>query len=178
MHKKIMIVVDDSELTPATVREGLEVARAYSAEVIFYYMMPSYVVPMSDMAVPVEWTPEKHYEAAREIGEQVLSEAVAAARNCLVRSSFLVGTGSEGADSIVSVANSRKCDLIVIGSRGRTAVQRLLFGSVVTRLITLAAMPVLVCKKTSLHRTPMEEFAPLPKNKRARRSATRESALV
>lgn len=171
MHKKIMIVVDDSELAKATVREGLEVAQAYSAEVTFCYLLPSYVVPMSDMAVPIEWTPEKHYESAMEVAERILADAGAAAKSLRVRSSYLVGSGAEGAESIVDMASTRKSDLIVIGSRGRTAVQRLLFGSVVTRLITLAPMPVLVCKKTATNRFPKPIVVPLPHNKRARRAS-------
>ncbi len=178
MHKKIMIVVDDSEITRATVREGLEVARVYSAEVVFYYLVPSYVAPMSEMAVPMEWTPDAHYKEAMKTGERVLADAGKAATAKLVRSSFLVGTGNDGADSIAGAASARKCDLIVIGSRGRTAVQRLLFGSVVTRLITLATTPVLVCKKTASNAAPLGEVVRLPKNPRARRAAARQRAVA
>lgn len=63
-----------------------------------------------------------------------------------VRSSDFVSTGSDAAECIADAATKRKCDLVVIGSHGRTALQRLLYGSVVTRVITMCTKPVLVCK--------------------------------
>jgi nucleotide-binding universal stress UspA family protein len=47
---------------------------------------------------------------------------------------------------ILCVANELKCDLIVVGTHGRTGVSRLLMGSVAEQLMRKADCPVLVVK--------------------------------
>ena len=49
-------------------------------------------------------------------------------------------------DAIIQTAQEQKADLIVLGSHGRTGVERLLLGSVAERVIVLASCSVLVVK--------------------------------
>ena len=53
---------------------------------------------------------------------------------------------ASAADSIVNYAESKKADLIVIGTKGRTGLKRLLLGSVASGVVTHARCPVLVTK--------------------------------
>ena len=46
----------------------------------------------------------------------------------------------------IEIAKDRRADLIVLGSHGRTGIERLLMGSVTERVIVLASCPVLVVK--------------------------------
>ena len=48
---------------------------------------------------------------------------------------------------IVSTATRKNAGLIVVGSYGRTGIERLLMGSVTERVIGHAACPVLVVRK-------------------------------
>ena len=50
------------------------------------------------------------------------------------------------ADSIARLAKSRRADVIVIGTHGRTGFQRALMGSVAARVIALARCPVLTVR--------------------------------
>lgn len=50
------------------------------------------------------------------------------------------------ADEIVRVADQEKCDLIVIGTHGRTGLRRLLMGSVAEAVVRRANCPVLTVK--------------------------------
>ena len=52
--------------------------------------------------------------------------------------------GTRPAHAVVEVARSRGADLIVAGTRGRTAIGGLLVGSVTSRLLHIAPCPVLV----------------------------------
>jgi nucleotide-binding universal stress UspA family protein len=54
-------------------------------------------------------------------------------------------TGSP-AESILAIAKQKNADLIVVGSHGRTGVERLLMGSVTERVIGEATASVLVVK--------------------------------
>lgn len=50
------------------------------------------------------------------------------------------------ADTIVEYARRGKCDLICIGTRGMTAAANLMMGSVATKVLHLAEVPVIVIK--------------------------------
>jgi nucleotide-binding universal stress UspA family protein len=51
------------------------------------------------------------------------------------------------ADAIIETAKERRADLIVLGSHGRTGLEKLLMGSVAERVIVLSSCPVLIAKK-------------------------------
>jgi nucleotide-binding universal stress UspA family protein len=53
---------------------------------------------------------------------------------------------ASAADSIVNYADGKKADLIVIGTKGRTGLKRLILGSVATAVVTHASCPVLVTR--------------------------------
>ena len=53
---------------------------------------------------------------------------------------------ASAADSIVNYAESKKADLIVIGTKGRTGLKRLLLGSVASGVVTHASCPVLIAR--------------------------------
>jgi len=62
-----------------------------------------------------------------------------------IRSEYLVVDG-EPAEEIVHMAQDRHCDLIVMGTHGRTGLSRLLMGSVAEEVVRKAPCPVLTLK--------------------------------
>jgi len=50
------------------------------------------------------------------------------------------------ADAIMEIAKDESADLVVVGSHGRTGLDRLLMGSVAERVIVLSSCAVLVVK--------------------------------
>jgi nucleotide-binding universal stress UspA family protein len=61
----------------------------------------------------------------------------------------------DAATEIVRVAQETHCDLIVIGTHGRTGLSRVLMGSVAEKVLRQAPCPVLAVK------TPFENEAPI-----------------
>jgi nucleotide-binding universal stress UspA family protein len=53
------------------------------------------------------------------------------------------------AEKIAAIANSRGCDMIVMGTHGRTGIERIIMGSVAERVLRLATCPVLAVKSVS-----------------------------
>ncbi len=151
MYKKIMVIADDGPVARSAVHEGLQLARAHGAEALVFHVLPNYVVPVADAPPMVYLSPEQHRKDVERLADRVLAEAAEEAARLGVASQGAVGSGADAAECIARAASERGCDLIVIGSHGRTALQRLIFGSVVTRLITLATVPVLVCKRSEAH---------------------------
>jgi nucleotide-binding universal stress UspA family protein len=60
---------------------------------------------------------------------------------------FIVARGTNFAEIIVRQAKKMRASMIVMGSHGRTGLQRLLLGSVAERTLRYAECPVLIIKK-------------------------------
>jgi nucleotide-binding universal stress UspA family protein len=72
-------------------------------------------------------------------------EAICIAKTCGSSITALSVAGSPS-EAILEVAKQKNADLIVVGSHGRTGIERLLMGSVTERVIGNAASSVLVVK--------------------------------
>ena len=48
-------------------------------------------------------------------------------------------------EAIIETAKQRGCDLIVMGSHGRSGIAAIVLGSVTTKVLTHTKIPVLVC---------------------------------
>jgi nucleotide-binding universal stress UspA family protein len=57
----------------------------------------------------------------------------------------VVRTGSAGAQ-VLHVIDEEPCDLVVVGSHGRTGIKRALLGSVAEKIVRHAGCPVLVAR--------------------------------
>ncbi len=84
-------------------------------------------------------------EYLRDLSEQDLAESRKALDKAGVRHDMVIRTGNLGAE-IAAAAHEGKFDLIVLGSKGRSAIKNLLMGSVAQRVMELAKTPVLMVK--------------------------------
>jgi nucleotide-binding universal stress UspA family protein len=85
---------------------------------------------------------ERYY---REEGEAMLAgvKKKLDAAGIRYNTSILVG---QVAETIVAHANKTRCDLIFIGTHGRTATGKLLLGSIATKVTHLSTIPVLLVR--------------------------------
>ena len=60
---------------------------------------------------------------------------------------FIVARGTNFAEVVASQARKMRVAMIIMGSHGRTGLQRLLLGSVAERTLRYADCPVLIVKK-------------------------------
>ena len=80
-----------------------------------------------------------------DLSKGELAEAIALAEKSPVPFETTFARG-QVAQAIVKVASERAVDLIVLGSKGRSALRDLLIGSVATRVIAMAEIPVTLIK--------------------------------
>lgn len=170
MYKKVMIVVDEGEVAHSALAEGLTLAKSHRAQVLFFHVLPNYVMPVADATPLLYVSPEQYQRAVKRLASRILDAAAAEAHAKQVASSGAVGSDVDAATCIANAAAEHECDLIVVGSHGRNAMQRLIFGSVVTRLVTLAPVPLLVCKPTE-HKDDPAQVRPAAKRARKPRAA-------
>jgi nucleotide-binding universal stress UspA family protein len=142
--KKIIVPLDGSDWSFRAAKYAIKIAKMANAEIIFMHAVVN--LPYGDArggGIMIT----AYIKEARELAESWYMKAGNIASNEGVK--FMAETildVASAADSIVNYAESKKADLIVIGTKGRTSLMRLLLGSVASGVVTHARCPVLVTK--------------------------------
>lgn len=142
--RRILHPSDFSKASGPAFRRALALARENRAELrlVHVVMPPAFALEDSFMTAKT-W--RDITQAGRRDAERRLRPLVARARRAGVRVRAAVLEGS-AFQEIVREARRRRADLIVIGTHGRTGVARFFLGSVASRVLALAACPVLTVR--------------------------------
>ena len=144
MYKHILIATDGSELAGRAVTTGLVLAKALKARVTAVTVTEQWSAMVT--GEPALVFPIEDYEkAAAENATRILSGVSTVAKDAGVECET-VHVNDFPAEAIVETAKAKGCDLIVMASHGRRGLSKLLLGSQTTRVLTLSAVPVLVCR--------------------------------
>ncbi len=136
--KKILAAVDGSDASMHAVRKALEIADKMGAEVTLAHVVPHVFVPAE-----VPFDAGKLAEEAFRAGEHLLGQAAAeVGKPGLARVCLRGGPG----EALAEHAEAGHFDLVVVGSKGRGAVARMLVGSITDRLVHICKQPVLVVR--------------------------------
>ena len=145
MYKKILIPTDGSMLATTAAQAGVQFAKQCCADVIAVYVASEYQYPVSMEIIPPTYPSEDEYLAStRKTGESYLAGIRAVAQAAGLEYSGVVVWSNRTAQKIADLAEQRDCDLIFIGSHGRSGWEQLLLGSVTAKLLSLCQVPVLV----------------------------------
>lgn len=136
--KNILVAVDGSAASLHAARTAVDIAEATGGAVTLVYVVPQPLLP-EDVPFPTG----SLMEEAVKTGETLLDEAQQGLGPRAARKVCLTGATAE---SISELAEAQGADLIVVGSKGRGAVARVLVGSTTDRLVHIARKPVLVVR--------------------------------
>lgn len=139
--ERILIAVDESAFAAHAARVGVELAKSLTAEIAFIYVVdPSVARAAPELGVPAD----ELIATNQQEGKSLLAAFRERAGASLAALEFLeIG---KPAAKIVEGAKSWPADLIVIGSHGRSGVERLLLGSITESVVRNASCPVLVVR--------------------------------
>ncbi len=146
MFKKILIPTDGSALAAQAANKGVCLARQIGAEVVALYVTQPFAatVGFDGMAAAYAITDEDYDKTAAEQAQKYLKSVMDRAETAGVKASSQAVSNFNVADGIVQAAEQHGCDLIFIGSHGRSGLSRLLLGSVTVKVLGLAKTAVLV----------------------------------
>lgn len=145
MYKKILIPTDGSPLSSAAAHAGIALARDFGAEIVAIVVVPEYQYPLFlDMVPPDYPDPEEQKAARQKVGEGYLKEIEKAAADAGLKFSGVTTMSDATAQQIVATAEAQHCDLIFMGSHGRSGLSQLLLGSVTAKVLAICKIPVLV----------------------------------
>ncbi|MGC9130806.1 MAG: universal stress protein [Pyrobaculum sp.] len=128
MYKKILVAYDGSDHAKKAVEHAVALAKAFGASIHII------TVATDPSQISLEKAGRIAGEAAKAVQSQGLQVGEVAVRS---------GTP---ADEILNYAEEKEVDLIVMGSRGLSALQRLVLGSVSQAVVSRARVPVLVVR--------------------------------
>jgi len=139
--RPIMVAVDGSEPSFKGLKTAAELARATGAPLLLTYVIPPVVLPMP-MSADIS---ERLDAGERAHADFVMSRSLAESSGQALSVDPVILRGGP-AEALADAAEARDCSMIVIGSRGRGGVARMLLGSVADRLVHICKKPVLVVK--------------------------------
>ena len=146
MFKKILIPTDGSPLSAQAANAGITFARSIGASIVALNVTQPFAatIGFDGMAAAYAITDEDYEKAANEQADKYLANIVDRAQTAGVPAELRAVSNFNVADGIVQAAEENGCDLIFIGSHGRSGLSRLLLGSVTAKVLSLATVGVLV----------------------------------
>ncbi len=133
--KTILHPTDFSERSNQAFRLACSLARGHGARVILLHVAPPPATAIGGVMTPDPGHHEECWEQLRRLQPE----------DSRVPVERLLAEGSP-AEAILRAAQERHCDLIVMGTHGRTGLGRLLMGSVAEEVVRKARCPVLTVK--------------------------------
>lgn len=145
MYQKILITTDGSAVSQHTACAGVKFAQQMGAEVLALFVAPEYQYPVYVEIVPPAYPSEEEYaQQMKRLGEQYMSSIMRSAADCGLKHACMTAFSDAAALKIVDVAEQQHCDLIFMGSHGRSGWGQLLLGSVTNKVLSHTSKPVLV----------------------------------
>lgn len=141
MWRRICCPVDFSEPSRRALEKAIEVARVFGAELLLVHVRDESGGPATMFAPPAHPSPRPDQGP-----DLLLAWAEHARRSVPVTTT--VEPGGSAAEEIIKTVHDFACDLIVMGTHGRTGFRRAVLGSVTEHVVRNAPCPVLVVNAT------------------------------
>jgi len=142
--RTVMVASDFSSASRAAFARAVELAKENRATLLVMHAL-TLVPPMlgGEYLPPQAW--DRIETASRAEAQKQIEALVAKAKRAGVRATGLVMVGSPY-EVIVRAARSKRVDVLVLGTHGRTGLPRFFLGSVATRVLATARCPVLTVR--------------------------------
>ncbi|HII90881.1 MAG TPA: universal stress protein [Methanosarcina sp.] len=142
-QRRILIATDGSKAAENVVDFGIEIARCSGAKVYAVYVID---ISFFDSVLMDESWVKNAYEQFERVGRGAIC--------CIEENAKAVGVDAtpillkgNAAEKILDFAENQKVDMIVIGSTGRSGVERFMLGSVSEKVVRNSKIPVLVVRE-------------------------------
>ena len=148
MYKHILIATDGSALATEALESGLTLAHSFGARVTIVTVTEQWsAFDMAQEAREHRPDPIGQYEAiAAAAAKRILDAALERGKALGIECDPIHIKDQYPAEGIIATAKDRECDLIVMGSRGRRGIARLLLGSQAYEVLTHCTVPALVVR--------------------------------
>jgi len=144
MTRRILHPSDFSAASNAAFKKAIEVAKASRAELLIVHVINP-IVPVAGEG----YVSPKMYEdlaaSTRAWARKQLDKLMVKAKKSGVRGNGVLAEGAAH-EQIARIAKTKRADLVVMGTHGRSGFAKLFLGSVAGRVVAAAPCPVLTVK--------------------------------
>ncbi len=151
VFSRILVPIDGSKCSLEAVEYAIDLAEKYNSELIVVHMV--YYLSSHDYSNLVGLVTPSHIQHildnAKKQSEswfEMITNKVQEKKLNLKLKTDVVSAISSVHGEIINYAETHKVDLIVIGSKGRAGIKKMLLGSVASGVVTYAHCPVMVIK--------------------------------
>jgi nucleotide-binding universal stress UspA family protein len=152
--EKLFVPVDGSDNSAIALGVAHELCRQLNASLEIAHVVPDLPIPLTD---PVGAYAAFDYaglaKTLEESGHEILTKAVKNTTVGNVSSNLVLAGGRHISAAILKAARDASSDLLVIGTHGRSGMDRLLLGSVAEGVIHHAEVPVLLVRSSAIKST-------------------------
>ena len=151
LFSKILVPIDGSEPSFHAARIANNIGKRFNSEIIFLYVVVSpskyEYANLTGLVTPkqIDMIIQNAKEEAKDWFNRI-EDMVKKENPNIKLSTKVILTGVAVYGEIIQHAEKESIDLIVIGTRGRSGVKKLLLGSTASGVVTYAHCPVLVTK--------------------------------
>jgi nucleotide-binding universal stress UspA family protein len=143
MFKRILLPTDGSETSRRAIVTAVNLAKELGAEVVGLAVVPEFHV-FTYKAEMLEETKEEYAIDSHKRASEYLGFIAETARDAGVGCRVEYAVSDHPYEMIISTARDRQCDLIAMGSHGRSGIKGVLLGSVTQKVLVHTHVPVLV----------------------------------
>lgn len=144
MFKHILVPVDGSETAQKAVTKAAGLAKAFGSAVTVLYVIDPY--PFTGLGSDFAYGQAEYLSAASAEAEGATKAAQYTLEQAGVTGKALVVEAHTAWRGILETAGELGADLIVMGSHGRSGLEKLVLGSVAQRVLSHAHLPVFVVR--------------------------------
>ena len=148
IFQKILIATDGSKCSQNAVLQGMETAKLMGAKVYALYVLDkdAYIPPVLETSIHLGSNWDVTEEMLRQEGDDAIQYAKKVAADKEIDYEGVVVEGNP-AHTILEFAEQNKVDMIIIGTLGKSGLERFLLGSVADKVVRHSRISVLVVKK-------------------------------
>lgn len=143
--RRILHATDFSRASTPAFKWALELAKANRGQLLVLHVMTPPALGLPDQGYVSPALYENLEASARRQAQKGLDAVVAKARRAGGRATGILLEGVPH-ELIARAARSRKADLVVIGTHGRSGLAKLFLGSVAGRVVATSTRPVLTVR--------------------------------
>lgn len=155
LFQNILFATDFSDAAAVGLDTAVKVARRYGAKLTIAHVVPDAAtsLAMVDYGSVAAWVPTaddvtRLQQELRDGADQQLRKLVAGVEDgtVAIETDVLIGIPY---DSITQAVKRKRFDLVVVGTRGMSAIKRVFVGSTATRLARICPAPVWIARNES-----------------------------